>query len=323
MKRRSLLVSLLAVGLLTPATLHAQSAKTLEKVATITLTGVTGFGDYMSVADGFLYVANTQQGTVSVVNVKTNAVIATIDSLKGVHGFTSVPSTGKGYVTVGGENAVAVIDLKTNKVLHKVPVGIGPDGITYGRKSGLVYVANHRGKTASLIDPKTDTVVGSVELGGTAEYAREDPATGLIYQNLEDTSEVVVVDPVAKKVGHRFATNPGEEPTGMAIDPKTNHLFAACGNKTLVILGVSDGKVLQSVPIGDGVDFAEFDPQMKRIYTANGSGSVTVIQQKGKNYTVAEEVPTSRGAHTLALDPKSHRVYVLHQGVVDVYQAHG
>src|SRR5262249_4039249 len=101
-----------------------------------------------------------------------------------------------------------------------------------------------------------------------------------------------------------------------------HHFFSACGNKTLVVLAAGDGKVVQSVPIGEDVDFAEYDPSLKRIFTANGGGSVTVVQQNGDKYTVTEDMPTVKGAHTLALDSSTHRVYVLHQGVVDVYQAH-
>ena len=304
-----------------PAHAQADAAPLLTKSATITLPGTPGGGDYMTVADGFLYVANSAQGTMSVVDVKTNAVVATILGVPRCHGFAAVPKEGKGFISVGGNNTVAVIDLKTNKVVKSIPVGSGPDGIIFAPKNDLVYVANHKGGTASLIDPKTLTVVGEITLKGTAEFAREDPRTGAIYQNIEDSNEVLTVNVKDRKVTRRVSTLPAEGPTGLAFDLRTDSLLAACGNSKLVVIDALTGKIKSTLPIGEGTDFAEYDPANRRAYTADGSGSVTIIQGDGRGYHVAGTVKTEKGAHTLALDGKTHRVYVLRMGVVTVYDA--
>jgi len=183
-----------------------------------------------------------------------------------------------------------------------------------------VYVANHTGKSGMLIDPATQKVVANIPLGGEPEYPQADPTSGLIYQNLEDTSEMVVIDPVKQAVIKRYKLDPGEGPTGLALDAADHRLFSTASNRKLIVLNSDTGAIVATVPIGGGVDGAGYDPALRRVYTANGLGTMTVIQQDSPDqYRVLEDAPTHFGGHSLVVDPATHRVYVAYFGSIAAY----
>ena len=146
------------------------------------------------------------------------------------------------------------------------------------------------------------------------------PETGLIYQNLEDTSELVVIDPLKQAVIKRYKLDPGERPTGLALDAAHHRLFCATGNKKLLVLNTETGAIVAVLPIGAGVDGAGYDPALRRVYTANSIGTMTVIQQDSPDeYRVLENAPTHFVGHSLVVDPATHRVYVAYFGSIAAY----
>ncbi|MEN3334476.1 MAG: hypothetical protein V7641_3841 [Blastocatellia bacterium] len=294
------------------------NAKSVRSIGTIHLPGNGGFTDYLIVAaqGHTLYAGYRTENKLVVVNTETNSVTASIGDLSRICSVALVPSLHLGFSSNRGEDKLGVIDLTSNRLLRKIPGGHGPDAIIYNEASNLVCAANHEGRSLTLVDPGTEKVVATIPLGGAAEYLQADPKTGLIYQNLEDTSEVVVVDTQKRAVVARYKIAPGSEPTGLALDAANHRLFCACGNEKLVVLDADNGKVIATLPIGSGVDFAAYDAALHRIYTANGgSGTMTVINQDtADQYRVIENVPTHRGGHALAVDPTTHRVYVTYGG---------
>jgi DNA-binding beta-propeller fold protein YncE len=154
--------------------------------------------------------------------------------------------------------------------------------------------------------------VGTVELGGRPEFAVPD-GNGRLFVNLEDSSQVRVVDTKTMTAGARWGLGSGEEPTGIAIDVARQRLFVSCGNAKMVILDSKDGRVVATLPTGKGVDGAGFDPALQRAFSPSGSDSVlTVIGKNGDSeWEVLESVPTERGARTMALDEMTHRVYLV------------
>jgi DNA-binding beta-propeller fold protein YncE len=163
-------------------------------------------------------------------------------------------------------------------------------------------------------------VVATVPLGGVAEYAQADPQTGLIYQNLEDTNELVVVDPQKQMVTQRYKLGEGTGPSGLAYDSANRRLFSTCDNNKLVVLNADTGQVVATLPIGSGVDGAAYDPEQRRVYTSNGFGTVTVIQQdSADSYRVLEQAPSHFGGHSVAIDPATHRIYVAYFGSIAAY----
>ncbi|HVB58426.1 MAG TPA: YncE family protein [Candidatus Acidoferrales bacterium] len=280
------------------------------------------FIDYMLISGPRLYAGYASHGMVGVIDTTTNQVVATIGGLGRVHGVATVADRNLGFASSSGDNNVNVFDLATNKLLKKIPAGDDPDAIIYDRKAQLIYVGDHNGKTATLIDPAAEKVMGTIALGGEPEYPQADPESGLVYQNLEDTSELVVIDPQKQIVVKRYKIDPGEGPTGLAFDAADHRLFSTASNRKLIVLNADTGNIVAVLPIGAGVDGAGYDPSLHRVYTANGAGTMTVIQQDSPDhYRVLENAPTHFGGHSLVIDPTTHRIYVAYFGSIAMYDA--
>jgi YVTN family beta-propeller protein len=297
-------------------------AKTIKAAGIITVPAPSRFGlkfiDYMFVSGPKLYVGYTSQGFVGVIDTATNQVVAEIGSLPRTHGIAVAGD--KGFATASGDDTVGVFDLSDNRLLKKLPGGVDPDAIIYDEKARLIYAADHDGKTGTLIDPVMLTVVATVPLGGVAEYAQADPQTGLIYQNLQDISELVVIDPQKQAVIQRYKLGDGKNPSGLAYDAANHRLFSTCDNNKLIVLNADTGQVVATLPIGSGVDGAAYDPDLRRVYTFNGFGTMTVIQQdSADSYRVLEQAATHFGGHSGAVDPATHRIYVAYFGSVAAY----
>jgi YVTN family beta-propeller protein len=249
---------------------------------------------------------------VMVLDADTFAAVGDIPDTQGVHGIALADEFGKGYTSNGRANTVTVFDLKTLKVLKQIPVGQNPDAIIYDPASKRVFTMNGRSSDTTAIDAATDTVAGTLALGGRPEFAVADER-GHVFVNLEDKSLVAEFD--SRKLGPvlaRWPIAPAEEPSGLAIDRKHARLFSTGANKTLAVLDAETGKVLTTLPIGGGVDAAGFDPGTGLAFTSNGEGTLTVVREDSPDkFTVLENVATQRGARTMALDPKTHRVFLV------------
>jgi YVTN family beta-propeller protein len=302
------------------------AGKTVNAAGTISIPVPFHLGrpfiDYMTINGTRLYAGYASEGLVGVVDTTTNKTVATIDGLSRVHGIAIVPDRNLGFASSSGDNVVGVFDLNSNQLLRKIPAGDGADAIIYDPQPGLVYVANHAGKTGMLIDPASLKVTATIPLGGEPEFPQADPETGLIYQNLEDTSELVVIDPVKQVVTKRYKLDPGEGPTGLALDATNHRLFSATGNKKLIVLDSQTGVILATLPIEAGCDGAGYDPVLHRVYTANSIGTMTVIQQDSPDqYHVVENARTHLVGHSLVVDPATHRIYVAYFGSIAAYDA--
>ena len=255
-----------------------------------------------------LYVAHGTQ--TEVIDLKTKRHIGTVPNTPGAHGVAIVPSAGRGYVSCGRNNVCVLFDLKTLQNLGTVATGPKPDALLYDEFSQRVFAFSNDGGQSSVLDPATGKVVGTAELGGDVEVPATD-SQGHIFVNLEDKSEVIEFDAKTLAVLHRYPLAPGEEPTGLAFDPKTHRLFSGCANEKLVVTDSQTGKQVAVLPIGKGVDGAAFDPGTGNIVTTNGGdGTMTVIHQDSPTqYRVVATVPTQRGARTVATDPKTGHFY--------------
>ncbi len=269
-----------------------------------------GRWDYIALSpvNDNVYVAHMTE--VNILNRNTGESVGLIPNTEGVHGIAFAPDFGKGFTSNGKANTVMVFDINTNKVTATLKTGENPDAIMYDPFSKKVYVCDGRSKDLCVIDPATNQVVKTVPLGGKPETAVSDNA-GKIYINIEDQNEIVVVNAQTYAVENRWKIGKGEEPTGLAIDLKTKRLFAGCSNKLLVVLDAANGKVVREIPIGNGCDGVAFDASLHNILSSNGDGTLTVINEKSANeFVVTENAITKRGARTLAIDEKTHKVYL-------------
>ncbi|HEY0564164.1 MAG TPA: YncE family protein, partial [Terriglobales bacterium] len=228
---------------------------------------------------------------------------------EGAHGVALVPDQNKGFSSNGRAGTVTVFDLKTLKPITTVRVGENPDAIIYDPNSKHVLVMNGRSKDLMAIDPTNNRVSATVPLGGKLEFAAA--TKGHVYVNVEDTGEIASVDTSSWKNDHRWKLQGCEEPSGLAYDAKDNRLFTVCGNKKMLVLDAKDGKQLASVDTGGGTDAAAYDAGPDLAFASNGEGTLTVVNAGAKNYPVVQNVQTKRGARTMTLDPKSHRLFTV------------
>ena len=269
----------------------------------------SGGWDYLQVGpvNDWLYVSHGSQ--VNVLNKKTGDSVAVIENTTGVHGIAFDVANKKGFTSNGRLNTVTVFDMNTNKVLAQIPAGQNPDAIFYESFSKNIITCNGRGKNISFIDPVQDRVIDSIDVGGKPETAVSD-GMGKVYVNIEDKNEIVEINVKTKTVMAHWSLSPAEGPTGLAFDKTSRILFAGC-DKLLVVMDASDGRIVNSLPIGDGCDGVAFDPITKNIYTANGEGNMTVINEdKSGKFSVVENIETKKGARTIALDEKTHILYL-------------
>jgi YVTN family beta-propeller protein len=301
-----------------------KSALIVLTFAAVSLQGTTGYKvetRYPVPGDGgFDYVTIDSQarrlylshGTqVDVVDADSGKLIGTIPDTPGVHGIAIVPEFKRGFTSNGREDKVSIFDPATLQLISKIDVGKGPDGIYYDSRTKRVFTNNHGSHNITAIDAKTGAVVGNVKVEGDGEQAVIGK-DGLIYVNIEDTSEVAVFDPLSLEVKKRFPIGVAKIPTGLAYDAKTNRLFIGCRNEPkMVVMDAATGKVIKDFPLGKGVDYAAFDPQSKLIFFSCGEGILNIYREKSADqYEDAGAIKTQPSAKTLAFDPKTKKIFL-------------
>jgi len=270
-----------------------------------------GSWDYLTVDNeaSRLYISHGME--VQVVDLTKNELVGTISDTKGVHGIAVAKDLNKGFISNGRDTSVTIFNLKTLEFIAKVKVtGNNPDAILYDPFSQKIFTFNGRSANSTVIDAVSNKVIATIPLIGKPEFSVTD-LKGKIYVNIEDKSSICKIDTKTLKVDENWPIKPGEEPSGLAIDLHNNRLFSVCDNKTLVVLNAGTGKVVTTLKIGGNVDGVAFDPILKQIYSSNGEGTMTVIQQKdADNYSILENFQTQKGARTIAVNPETHRVYL-------------
>jgi DNA-binding beta-propeller fold protein YncE len=281
-----------------------------EHVRAIKIGGEGGW-DFLEVdvANRMLYV--TRGTRVAVIDLDTEKVVGEIADTPGVHGIAFVPTLNRGFTSNGGDSSVGVFDLKTFKTLGKVKAHGRPDIIYFEPVSNRILSFNHGTNDITAIDPDVMNAVATLLVGGVPELAVSDDK-GHVWVNLEDKSEILQFDAKTMKVLNKFSLAPGQAPTGLAFDPKSRTLFSTCNNKILVIADADSGKVVQTLPIGPGPDGCVRDPSTGLIFASSGGdGTVAVIRDASPGkYEVAKTIKTQVSAKTIALDPKTHRLYL-------------
>jgi len=292
------------------AALLVQGGTNYKLVGRYPVPGVGGF-DYVMLDNSTrrLYVSHGTQ--VDVVDADTGKVVGTIPDTPGVHGVAIATAFKHGFTSNGRENKVSMFDPTTLQLIKKIDVGKGPDGIYYDERTKRVFTNNHGTHDISAIDAATGDVVGTVKVDGDGEQAVIG-ADGLIYVNSEEAGEVVVFDPKSLEVKKRFPIGVAKVPTGIAYDAKTKRLFIGCRNEPkMVVMDAETGKVINSFPIGAGVDYAAFDPSTSLIFFSCGDGTLSIFHEKSADeYEDAGAVKTQSSAKTMAFDPKTKKVFL-------------
>lgn len=248
---------------------------------------------------------------VMVVDAKSGKVAGDIPNTQGVHGIALAPKHGKGFISCGRTNEVVVFDLKSLKELARVPTGQGPDAIIYDAATDRVFAMNGHSGSTTAIDAKDNKVAGTIDLGGKPEFAAAD-GKGHVYVNIEDKSQLGAIDSKNLKLLNAWPLAGCDEPSGLAMDTAHRRIFSGCDNKVMAVTDADSGKVLATLPIGDGVDANGFDPGTQLAFSSNGEGNLTIVHEVSPTeFKVVQSLETQRGARTMTLDPKTHKVYLV------------
>jgi len=271
-----------------------------------------GRWDYLTVDPDAhrLYVPRSSH--TQVIDLESGKVAADWADTQGVHGVALVPEKHLAFTSNGRANAVGVYDTKTDKKLADVKTGTGPDAILYDPASGKVLAMNHRGGTITLITLGADNqfTPQELEVGGALEAGVTD-GQGHAWVNAEDKNEVVEIDTKDAKVLKHFPIEGGTGPTGLAFDPAKRRLYIGCGeNNVMAVMDADSGKVLGTVPIGPRCDGTAFDPGSNEAFAACGDGTMTRVTESSDGKFTGTKIQTRPGARTIALDPKSHTMYL-------------
>jgi YVTN family beta-propeller protein len=272
--------------------------------------GGDGGWDYLTAdaANHLLYLSRADH--VAVIDTASGKAVGEIGDTPGVHGIALAPELGRGFISAGKANQVKVFDLNSRKVLASIDVGSKPDAILYEPLSQRVFSFNGHSSDASVIDAKTNTVIATIALGGAPEFARTD-GQGRIYVNLEDKNQLVSLDAKNAKLLSRWPLPSCDGPTGLALDAEHRRSFSVCANAVMTILDVDSGKLVTSLPIGKGVDGADFDAKSQMVFSANGEGTLTIVHETDPDhFQTVQTLTTQAGARTVVIDSASHRIYL-------------
>jgi len=288
----------------------AQSSSSYRVTHTYLLGG-NGSWDYVVPDPPHHRLFIARQDRVMVVDENSGKLIGEVAGVKGAHGTAIVESTGHGFATQGSDQSVLMFDLKTFQPLGRIPAAEDADAIVYDSASNRVFTFNGDAHSSTVIDPKAGKLITNIALGGKPEYG-VSAGDGNVYANLTDTGEVVEIDANSATVSRRWSTAPCKNPVSMAIDAAHHRLFSGCRSGVMAVSDYKAGKVVATVPIGQGVDGAGYDSASGDAFASNADGTLTVIHQDTPDrYHVAQTIETPQASRNMGLDPTNHRVYVV------------
>jgi DNA-binding beta-propeller fold protein YncE len=308
MKRIFAIVYSILIGISIIGTLNAQDFK-VKKFS----IGGEGGTDYLTAEPGTGRVFVSRGSHVMVINGNEGTVIGDITGTPGTHGIALVSKYNHGFTTNRGDSTITMFDLKTLKVLQqiKIPSG-GLDGIMYDDFTDRIILTNHsKPGTASAVDPNTGVITGEAKLEDNSPEGAATDGKGKLFVNNESKNTIQVIDAKTMKVLDSWSISPCDGPTGIAYDRATNRIFSGCSGKSVVV-NAETGKIVSTIPNGEGVDALGWDPTEKLIYIPAGrDSSVTIVHEDSADkYSVIATVTTMTGAKTIAVDPVTHTAYL-------------
>jgi DNA-binding beta-propeller fold protein YncE len=301
-----IVVLILAVCSAFPA---ATGTSGYREVKAANLPGAGGW-DYLIVDASARRVYISHANQVDVLDADTQQGVGTVPDTQGVHGIALVPDLGRGFISAGKADSVIIFDLKSLKALAQVKTGKKPDAIIFDPATNRIFVMNGGGESTTAINASDGSVAGTIDLGGVPEFAVAD-GRGNLWVNLEDKSDLARIDSKSLKLTNRWPVAPCESPSSMAFDPQNRRIFIGCRNRLMAVANADTGEIVANYAIGDHVDASAFDPETKFVFNSLGEGSIAVFRQDSPDaYTSLGNIPTAQGAKTMALDTKTHRLFV-------------
>ena len=297
---------LLGLGLLA-GNASAQTDTPYKVLATTQLMGSGGI-DYVTADSANRRVYVPRGGNTFVFDLDTHQYIGTVTNLGG-HGVAIDTASHHGF---SSSSPVGMFDTVTLQKIKGIPVTSRPDGILFEPFTGKILILSHASPSITLIDPKDGTVAGTIDVGGAMEQAQSD-GQGKLYVDVEDENKIAVVDLKTLKVITKYDLGEkGDGPAGLGLDAKTHILFAMCHSQNCVVLNADDGKILATLPIGNGTDGGGFNASTMEAFSSQSDGTLTIIKESSPtSFAVAQNVPTKRGCKTCTLDTKNNQIVLI------------
>jgi len=294
------------------------AGSTLKKITAFDLPGPAGKRfDYLTIDedDHYLISAHLAAGQTYVMDLGTNKVIAVVTDTPGAEGVEYVSELKKFYTSNAYDNTIGVVDLKQMKVVKKLKTESKPDGSTYAAPFHKLYVSDERGKAEAIVDVQKDEIVGTLHFESETGMPQYDPVARKVYVNLQDQSIMAVIDPATDRVIGRYPVGRCKGNHGMSLDPEHHRAFLACEEDNLMtVFDLDKHTPIAFLPLADGPDVIKFDSSLGRIYVACYSGAISVFHQDDPDhYRKLEDFRVQHAVHSLAVDPKTHRVYTPEQ----------
>jgi DNA-binding beta-propeller fold protein YncE len=307
-------------------TIAVTSGATLRPAAVIDLPGPPGKRfDYLTIADDdrWLLAAHLGAGLLYIIDLNTNRLVKAIANLPGIEGIAYVPETRKVYTSNWYENTIGVVDLQAMKVVNRLPTESKPDGIAYAPPFhklyvsdergaiGLVQFPGHRSGAEAVVDLRSDSIVKTLHFDSETGVPQYDPVARRVYVNLQDLNAVAAIDPTTDTVVGKYPVEGCESNHGMALDPAHRRAFLSCeGNDMLTVFDLDGHRAIAHLPMAAGADVVAFDAGLGRVYVACSSGAISVFQEDDPDhFRKLEDYPVEAGIHSLAVDPRTHRLY--------------
>jgi len=282
----------------------------LRLLTDVPLTGGTTRFDYQSLDNGRLYIAHLGSDLMTVFDIDKQSVVGDVKDLKRVHGVLAVPALHRIYASATGTNELAVIDDQSLSILARVPAGDYPDGIAYASKANKIYVSDLHGKTDTVIDAKTNQRVTTIALGGGAGNSQYDSGADRIFVTVDGREELAEIDPNTDQVVGRYPLMGCKGSHGLLIDSEHRLAFAACeDNSKLVVFDLETKKATATLSVGADPDVLAFDPGLHRLYVSAESGVISIFDERDRSLQKLGEGLFAPNAHSVAVDPSTHRVY--------------
>jgi DNA-binding beta-propeller fold protein YncE len=291
----------------------ARNASVLQLVKDYPLPGKATRWDYMDLdaSRSRLFIAHLGDSSVVVVDTKTKAVVGTVDDIGEVHGVIAAPELGRAYATATKTNELVAIDATSLKILARIPTGMHPDGVAYAPEAHKVYVSDESGKAETVVDAQSNKRVATIPLGSDVGNTKYDPASKHIFVNAQDTSELIEIDPVTDKIVQRIPVPGADGNHGLFIEPTLRLAFIACeGNNKLLVMDLRTKKVVSEFAVPGRPDVLAYDAGLGLLYAASESGVVYQFKVSAQGVTEAGEARVGANAHTVAVDPATHEVYL-------------
>ena len=257
-----------------------------------------------------LYIAHLGDGTVHVLDLAGPSVVATIEGVSSVHGIALAADRHRLLASASGTDEAVIIDTDSLHAVGRVPTGHTPDGIAYDPVHGKAFVSNEHDHVETVIDMATGTASGSIDIGGEAGNTVFDPVSGNIMINVQTTNQLITVNPATNQVIGRAGVTDCESNHGLYVDGTDRLAFVACeGNAKLLVVDLDSDQTTARIDVGDGPDVLAFDTGLRRLYVASESGVVSVLDVQGRGLHELAKARLADGAHTVAVDQATHRVY--------------